>query len=99
MWARSRVPSEPSPTSIPISRRRCAGVSGIGFEPAATQVVQRDRHAALMQALALLASTVEQAAVEFRHLARTEVREIEEEFGEGAERLLGDAAQTQPLAL
>ena len=56
---------------------------GIGFEAAATQVVQRDRHAALMQALALLASTVDQAAVEFRHLARTEVREIEEEFGAG----------------
>ncbi len=56
---------------------------GIGFEAAATQVVQRDRHAALMQALALLASTVDQAAVEFRHLARTEVREVEEEFGAG----------------
>ena len=56
---------------------------GLGFEPAATQVVQRDRHAALVQALALLASTVDQAAVEFRHLARTEVREVEEEFGAG----------------
>ena len=56
---------------------------GLGFEPAATQVVGRDRHAALMQAMALLASTVDQAAVEFRHLARTEVREVEEEFGAG----------------
>ncbi len=56
---------------------------GIGFEPAATQIVQRDRHAALVQALALVASTVDQAAVEFRHLARTEVREVEEEFGVG----------------
>ncbi len=56
---------------------------GIGFEAAATQVVQRDRHAALAQALALLASTAEQVAVECRHLARTEVREVEEEFGAG----------------
>jgi adenylosuccinate lyase len=56
---------------------------GIGFEPASTQVVQRDRHAAFVQALALVAATIDQAAVEFRHLARTEVREVEEEFGSG----------------
>jgi adenylosuccinate lyase len=56
---------------------------GLGFEPASTQVVQRDRHAAFVQALALVASAIDQAAVEFRHLARTEVREVEEEFGRG----------------
>ncbi|MDJ0851261.1 MAG: adenylosuccinate lyase [Myxococcota bacterium] len=56
---------------------------GIGFEPAATQVVQRDRHAHLMSVLALVASSVDKFAVELRHLARTEVREIEEEFGKG----------------
>ena len=56
---------------------------GIGFEPASTQVVQRDRHAAFVSALALVAATIEQAAVEFRHLARTEVREVEEEVGKG----------------
>ena len=54
---------------------------GIGFEPAASQVVQRDRHAAFVAALSITASTLEQMAVEFRHLARTEVREVEEEFG------------------
>jgi adenylosuccinate lyase len=54
---------------------------GIGFEPAATQVVQRDRHAALVCALALVASSLDKFAVELRHLARTEVREVEEEFG------------------
>ena len=54
---------------------------GIGFEPAATQVVQRDRHAAFVAACALLGSGIEKIAVEFRHLARTEVREVEEEFG------------------
>jgi len=55
----------------------------IGFEPAATQVVQRDRHAALMSVMALVASSIDKFAVEFRHLARTEVREVEEEFGAG----------------
>ncbi len=56
---------------------------GVGFEPAATQVVQRDRHAALAAALAGVAASLEKFAVEFRHLARTEVREVEEEFGAG----------------
>jgi adenylosuccinate lyase len=55
----------------------------IGFEPAATQVVQRDRHAAFVAVLALVASSLEKFAVEFRHLARTEVREVQEEFGAG----------------
>jgi adenylosuccinate lyase len=56
---------------------------GLGVEPAATQVVQRDRHAAFVSALALVAASLERMAVEFRHLARTEVREVEEEFGAG----------------
>jgi adenylosuccinate lyase len=56
---------------------------GIGFEPAATQVVQRDRHAAFILALAQIAASLEKFSVEFRHLARTEVREVEEEFGAG----------------
>ena len=56
---------------------------GIGFEAAATQVVQRDRHAHLLSVLALIGSSLDKFAVEFRHLARTEVREVEEEFGAG----------------
>jgi adenylosuccinate lyase len=56
---------------------------GIGFEPAATQVVQRDRHAEWITAQALLAATCDQIAIELRHLARTEVREVEEEFKKG----------------
>ncbi len=54
---------------------------GIGFEPAASQVVQRDRHAAFVAVLAVAGSTLEKIAVEMRHLARSEVREVEEEFG------------------
>jgi adenylosuccinate lyase len=56
---------------------------GIGFEPASTQVVQRDRHAAYVNAIALVGVAIEQASVELRHLARTEVREVEEEFSKG----------------
>jgi len=56
---------------------------GIGFEPASTQVVQRDRHAAFVNAIALVGVAIEQASVELRHLARTEVREVEEEFSKG----------------
>jgi adenylosuccinate lyase len=56
---------------------------GVGFEPVATQVVQRDRHAALISSLALIASSLEKFSIEFRHLARTEVREVQEEFGAG----------------
>jgi len=52
-------------------------------EPAATQIVQRDRHAEFMSALALIASSIEKFSVELRHLQRTEVLEAEEYFSEG----------------
>ncbi|HEX5949744.1 MAG TPA: adenylosuccinate lyase [Actinomycetota bacterium] len=50
---------------------------------ASNQVVQRDRHAEYMAALALLASTLDKIATEIRHLARTEVREVQEPFAAG----------------
>ena len=52
-------------------------------EPVATQVVQRDRHAEYMTALALVAGNMEKIAVEIRHLQRTEVLEAEEPFTAG----------------
>jgi len=57
----------------------------LGLEPApsSTQILQRDRHADLLSALALLASSLDRFALEIRHLARTEVREVEESFGRG----------------
>jgi adenylosuccinate lyase len=57
----------------------------LGLEPApsSTQILQRDRHADLLSALALLASSLERFALEIRHLARTEVREVEEPFARG----------------
>ena len=48
-----------------------------------TQIVQRDRHAEFMTTLAVIASSVDRWATEFRHLQRTEVLEVEEFFGEG----------------
>jgi adenylosuccinate lyase len=48
----------------------------------ATQVIQRDRHAAYIATLAVLASTLDKIATEIRHLQRTEVREAEEFFSE-----------------
>lgn len=51
---------------------------GLGAEPAPSQVVARDRHAQLMQAVATLGACVEQIALELRLLQRTEVREVEE---------------------
>jgi adenylosuccinate lyase len=56
---------------------------GLEPEPAATQVVQRDRHAAMLAALAVTAASLERFATEIRHLARTEVAEVQEPFGKG----------------
>jgi adenylosuccinate lyase len=50
--------------------------------PVATQVIQRDRHAAYISTLAIIASTLDKIAVEVRHLQRTEVREAQEYFSE-----------------
>jgi adenylosuccinate lyase len=59
--------------------------SKLGLEPAtiSTQIIQRDRHAEFVGTLALIASSIDRWATEFRHLQRTEVREVEEFFGEG----------------
>lgn len=62
---------------------RVAAKLGLSVEPVSTQVIPRDRHAALMCALALLASAIERLATEIRHLQRTEVGEVEEYFHEG----------------
>jgi adenylosuccinate lyase len=57
----------------------------LGLEPApvSTQILQRDRHADLLAALALVAASLEKFALEIRHLARTEVAEVAEPFGKG----------------
>ena len=56
---------------------------GLKAAPISTQIIQRDRHAHFMNTLALIASSVDRWAVEFRHLQRSEVLEVEEFFAAG----------------
>jgi len=65
----------------PAIETRALASLGLEPEPVANQVVQRDRHAALACAIAVLGGTMDKIAVEIRHLMRTEVREAEEPFG------------------
>jgi adenylosuccinate lyase len=59
---------------------------GLQGEPVSTQVVARDRHAELLQAIALAGAGLERLATEIRHLQRTEVREVEEPFRSGQQK-------------
>ena len=59
---------------------------GLQAEPVSTQVVARDRHAELLQAIAVAGAGLERFATEIRHLQRTEVREVEEPFRAGAQK-------------
>jgi adenylosuccinate lyase len=59
---------------------------GLSREDVSTQVVPRDRHAELLDAVALAGAGLERFATEIRHLQRTEVREVEEPFRAGAQK-------------
>jgi adenylosuccinate lyase len=65
-----------------IEELACARL-GLAPAPISNQIVQRDRHAQFMTTLAIIASSLEKFATEIRGLQRTEVREVEEPFGEG----------------
>jgi adenylosuccinate lyase len=54
---------------------------GLAAAPITSQVIERDRHAQFVSALAIVAASLERVALEIRHLQRTEVREVEEPFG------------------
>jgi adenylosuccinate lyase len=56
---------------------------GLAVEPVSTQIIPRDRHAAFFATLGVIASSIENLAVEIRHLQRSEVREAEEYFSAG----------------
>jgi adenylosuccinate lyase len=71
-----------SATDPELERIACERL-GLEPEPVSSQVVPRDRHADLLSALALVASSLERFALEIRHLARTEVREVQEPFAAG----------------
>ena len=70
-------------TTTPDVERIACEALGLEPAPTSTQILQRDRHAALLSALAILASSLDRFALEVRHLARTEVREVEEPFASG----------------
>ncbi|MFL5845681.1 MAG: adenylosuccinate lyase [Solirubrobacteraceae bacterium] len=59
---------------------------GLQREDVSTQVVPRDRHAELLQAISLAGAGLERLATEIRHLQRTEVREVEEPFRSGKQK-------------
>ena len=80
----------------PEFEERVLGRLGLEREAVSTQVVPRDRHAELLQAIALAGAGLERLATEVRHLQRTEVREAEEPFRAGPEGLQRDAPQAQP---
>jgi adenylosuccinate lyase len=67
----------------PAVEQEALAALGLVPETVATQVVQRDRHAELFEALALVGASVEKLAVQIRHWQRTEVGEAEEAFGKG----------------
>ncbi len=67
----------------PDFERRVLDRLGLQIEDVSTQVVPRDRHAQLLNAIALAGAGLERLAVEIRHLQRTEVREVEEPFRAG----------------
>jgi adenylosuccinate lyase len=67
----------------PEFERRVLERLGLAREDVSTQVVARDRHAELLQAIALAGAGLERLATEIRHLQRTEVREVQEPFRAG----------------
>ena len=70
-------------TTTPEVERLACEALGLEPAPTSTQILQRDRHAELLSALAIVASSLDRFALEIRHLARTEVREVEEPFAQG----------------
>jgi len=72
----------------------------LGLESAAisTQTLQRDRHAEYLSLLALIASSIEQIAVEIRHLQRTEVKEVSEYFDKGQKGSSAMPHKKNPIA-
>jgi adenylosuccinate lyase len=71
---------------------------GLEAEPVSTQVVARDRHGELLQAIALAGAGLERFATEIRHLQRTEVREVEEPFRAGQKGSSAMPHKRNPIA-
>jgi len=72
--------------------------AGLKPAPVSTQILQRDRHAQYLNALAMIASSLEKFAVEIRHLQRTEVYEAEEFFSKGQKGSSAMPHKRNPIA-
>ncbi len=85
--------------SVPpsIERRVCESLS-IRSEDVSTQVVPRDRHAALLAVIAIAGAGLERFATEIRNLQRTEIREVEEPFGKGQKGSSAMPHKRNPIA-
>ena len=94
--ARSPGRSGRTATSARTSRPRSSPTSGLHVDPVSTQIVQRDRHAALLAAIAILGGSLERIATEVRNLQHTEIGEVQEPFQAGQKGSIGDAPQAQP---
>jgi adenylosuccinate lyase len=81
-------------TTTPEVERVACEALGLDPAPSSTQILQRDRHAELLAALAVLASSLDRFALEIRHLARTEVREV----GRGRLRCRTSEIRSSPSA-
>jgi adenylosuccinate lyase len=69
-------------TSPEMEKIVCASL-GLAPDPASTQIINRDRHAAFLNALALMGASLERIATELRNLQRTEILEVQEAFAAG----------------
>ncbi|TET51727.1 MAG: adenylosuccinate lyase [Actinomycetota bacterium] len=67
----------------PQLEEKVCGTLGLRPAPVSTQILQRDRHAQLISALAITGATLEKLALEVRNLQRTDVKEVEEPFAKG----------------
>ena len=67
----------------PYVEQYVADKMGLTIEPISTQIIPRDRHAMFFATLGVIASSIENIAVEIRHMQRTELREAEEFFSKG----------------
>jgi adenylosuccinate lyase len=72
---------------------------GLTPAPISTQIIQRDRHAEFFTTIALVGSSLENLAVELRHLQRTEVREVEEFFAKGQKGSSAMPHKRNPITL
>ena len=72
---------------------------GIDSAAVSTQVIQRDRHAWYLAAIAVIGASIEQMAMEVRNLQRTEVHEVEEAFGKGQKGSSAMPHKRNPIGL